>query len=170
MQSHSHKSQWANFHQFPCQQDPAPPLRHSVPVSSQHLTFLDISRKKKFLCLHKKVAIFIFTYIYTYTHIFLHSVPSVFTAIYTYRVLKDRAKSLPLAHPHWLRYSAASWHILGWKFLIPGIMLHYGRNSCTSACFTSGLRDRTKRTNAFQRLDDVSSIRRTHSIIAISVW
>lgn len=67
MQSHSHKSQWANFHQFPCQQDPAPPLRHSVPVSSQHLTSLDISWKKKFLCLHKKVDIFIFTYIYIHT-------------------------------------------------------------------------------------------------------
>lgn len=49
-------------------------------------------------------------------------------------------------------------------------MLHYGRNCCTSACFASGLRDCTNRMNAFQSLEDVSSVRYTHSTTAISIW
>lgn len=100
---------------------------------------------------------------------FMPAVPLLLADTHTLGVLKE-GWSLPPAHPRQPRHAAASWYIPRWKFLIPGIMLHYGRNCCTSAWFTSGLRDRTKRTNAFQRLDDVSSVRRTHSIIAISVW
>lgn len=164
MWSRSHKSWWQNFHQFPGQQDPAPWLRHSLPASSQHLPFLDLLLERRNFCVYTRKSRYI------YTHIFLHSVPSVLAAKYTHCVLQERARSPPPAHPHQPRHAPASWYIPRWKFLIPGIMLHYGRNCCTSACFTSGLRDRTKRMNAFQRLDDVSSVRRTHSIIAISVW
>lgn len=110
------------------------------------------------------------TTMYIYLKLYKHIPTLSFSSHTQILCTKAEGEQPAPAHPHWPRDAAASQYVQRWKFLIPGIMLHYGRNCCASACFTSGLRDCTRRGNAFQHLDDVSSVHRTLSIIAISVW